>query len=374
MPFRSVDFHLFMQPRVWLLGILVLLATILRLTNKKRYVWGNAIRGEALLISCTGAFLFYAFTSMFWSPDINEAMPKAFDILIIFLTLICFRSIQLALGRTAFSGAFWRGIMLVAAFLALLTLVSGIFTDASRTNILGGGPNIFGRIMGLLCIASLYYALRKYRRATVLFVIGALLIIISGSRGALLAAIVGCVTFLLVSRSRLHSVFLIVLFSVSLIGIALFYTPLGSRALETFQQRVLMLTFEKQYDAGRIGLYDMAIEVGMESPIFGTGLAAFPVYTGRNYPHNVFLEIFAEGGILGLLLFLAMLGAAFRMFWKNRSKLNPASIAAFVLILVASQFSGDLYDSRGIILLSILAIDSKPERKGKAIVRSIEEC
>jgi O-antigen ligase len=106
--------------------------------------------------------------------------------------------------------------------------------------------------------------------------------------------------------------------------------------------------------------------MGLEDPLIGAGLSAFSIRTGDVYPHNVFLEIFAEGGCIGLLLFLAMLGATGLMFWQHRDTLNTAAVAAFVLILVASQFSGDLYDSRGLFLFPILAIVTGT---GRTVVR-----
>jgi len=138
-------------------------------------------------------------------------------------------------------------------------------------------------------------------------------------------------------------------------------TPFGQRAEKIFRERVLVLTFAERYDSGRAGISDRALALGRESPLFGAGLNSFAVRTGFVHPHNVFLEIFAEGGAIGLGLFLFMLAAVIGTFWKQRAALDPSSVAAFALIFVACQFSGDLYDSRGLFLFPMLAITARRE-------------
>ena len=60
----------------------------------------------------------------------------------------------------------------------------------------------------------------------------------------------------------------------------------------------------------RANLWRLAFELWNENPIFGVGLAGFPVNAGIGdtlgiYPHNIILELASETGIFGLFLFLA---------------------------------------------------------------------
>jgi O-antigen ligase len=194
-----------------------------------------------------------------------------------------------------------------------------------------------------------------------LFAVGAVAVVSSGSRGALLAAAIGCLTLLITSRVPWRRVILVLLLVGSVTAAAGLLTPFGQRAQEVFRQRVLVLTIAEQHDSGRAGIRARALALGRESPLFGAGLNSFSVRTGFVHPHNVFLEVFAEGGAIGLGLFLFMLAAVIGTFWKRRAALDPSSVAAFALIFVACQFSGDLYDSRGLFLFPMLALTAGTE-------------
>jgi O-antigen ligase len=109
-----------------------------------------------------------------------------------------------------------------------------------------------------------------------------------------------------------------------------------------------------------------------ESPVFGQGAGAYRVSVIHpsqlrpdhySYPHNLFAEVAFEGGLIGL----GLLAAAFiAMYMGIRRSAAPWSavtagatfIAAF---LVATQFNGDLYDSRW-LWLAAAAIVCWPQR------------
>ena len=72
-------------------------------------------------------------------------------------------------------------------------------------------------------------------------------------------------------------------------------------------------------------------------PLFGAGLAAFPTaiapyhnaeyYEIFQYPHNTFLTVWSELGILGLLAFLVIAYVVVRSVWQERN--SPHVLAAF---------------------------------------------
>jgi len=355
-PFGRKDVSVLLQPRFWLLALLVFLACSIVMGGRRRR--HGAVKMDGMfLFGSTAAFLFFAMASILWSPDIAASLPKWLDLLFLLATLAVFRFFQTACGGFDFADAFWGGLLLAATALALVTLATGSLAHGDRLNVLGGGPNIFGRIMGLLCIAALAFSLSRRRKpALILFAVGVLLVVLSGSRGALLAAVAGCMTLLIVGHIRWRKVLVAFLVIAGFTGAGLLLTPLGRRAQDVFRQRWLQLTIAERHDSGRSGIYAAALDLGRKSPLFGVGLNAFAIRSGFPYPHNVFLEIFVEGGAVGLVLFLVMLGAVSRAFWRHRDMLHPASAAAFALVFTACQFSGDLYDSRGLFLLPVLAV------------------
>lgn len=69
----------------------------------------------------------------------------------------------------------------------------------------------------------------------------------------------------------------------------------------------------------------------------------------RQYPHNLFLEVGSEAGVLALVLLIVILLSAFKQ--QRRRATTPvefAMLGLFVFYLVAAMFSGDINDNRGV--------------------------
>jgi len=108
----------------------------------------------------------------------------------------------------------------------------------------------------------------------------------------------------------------------------------------------------------RLHAYNTALNDFIKKPILGSGVGGFSDrHAGidqRIYPHNIFLEIGSELGILGLISFLALV--AFCFVHLLRTQINPknekeyllATTILFLLIfmLLNSCVSGDINDNR----------------------------
>lgn len=110
-------------------------------------------------------------------------------------------------------------------------------------------------------------------------------------------------------KSRDRKIFLRFLSVALVFGLCvlvLFFTPLGSRFLSSFD-------LSEGSIAGRIEIWTQAIGIIREHPFFGVGLGnysyvlepAAPYHTPI-YAHNLYLDIAAELGIVGLTLWLVM--------------------------------------------------------------------
>lgn len=83
----------------------------------------------------------------------------------------------------------------------------------------------------------------------------------------------------------------------------------------------------------RISLYESAIKIFGKSPLIGSGIAAFQdnarrvqnFYLVSKYAHNHYLESLAETGIVGFILFIAMLGTAAAAVIKTLLKERKSS-------------------------------------------------
>ncbi len=319
------------------------------------------------------AFLGYMIMTTAWTPDASYAASKAYELATLWIAVLGLYLGLSTLNPTTLNGAIWQWILIITGILATIALFS-TFGAYQRVAVLGGGPNVFGRNMGLLAIACLSRVLRSSRPLawSAALAIACLLVVLSGSRGAMIAASLGLVAALLWARARPAR--LVVLFALGLpfAMLLISYSSIGSQAVEIFNFRVGHLLVEQGYTAGREDTLRRAFELGIRHPVFGVGLAGFADAGGVKYPHNVFLEAFCEGGSVGLLLLSALVISAAWIVLRGGRRWDPATVGAAVLLLIASQFSGDLYDTRGLFIFLILAAatrDPIPRRRASTARR-----
>jgi O-antigen ligase len=76
------------------------------------------------------------------------------------------------------------------------------------------------------------------------------------------------------------------------------------------------------------------VELALEHPM-GAGASAFQAKTLFNYPHNAFVEVASEQGIVGLALLLSLIVAAFVYAFRAREgPVSPESTLAVGLLIV----------------------------------------
>lgn len=92
------------------------------------------------------------------------------------------------------------------------------------------------------------------------------------------------------------------------------------------------------------------------NPFWGVGFGAYPLYANKDYPHNFFLEILCELGVVGLLLItiivvLFILSSKERNFVRYLSSNNSYMFLLVLLFFLRGQISGDLSDSVSFICI-----------------------
>lgn len=94
-------------------------------------------------------------------------------------------------------------------------------------------------------------------------------------------------------------------------------------------------------DRSRLSQYMMAFDLFKANPIAGNGFGSIN-YLGSPYPHNVVLELAAEAGAVGVLLFAGVILVAFRS-----ARRHPFALAALILVtllaLVSGYFGGRIF-------------------------------
>lgn len=172
----------------------------------------------------------------------------------------------------------------------------------------------------------------------------------AGGRGAMGTLVLGII-FLCYYYSKSHrvpkeKVFRVVIILVSVLLITIFYFP--SEIYDAFIsnfERVFSF-FDSDRDmyertSGRDEVFKVAISMIRERPLFGYGLFGYKnppsAFSSMGYPHNIFLEILLQGGVVFFLIFSIVILQTFhklRIILKNQSQLLILLFAIFSMTLL----------------------------------------
>jgi O-antigen ligase len=101
---------------------------------------------------------------------------------------------------------------------------------------------------------------------------------------------------------------------------------------------------EKANDGyGRLDFYAGALRFWLQAPFFGNGLDSFSFMFlhGREregfHPHNIFLQMLAELGVLGLLLFMLFFWSAYRYVPYRRLQRDPLMVCALLFMITSAM-------------------------------------
>lgn len=272
---------------------------------------------------------------------------------------------------------FLLALVLVPTALVTLSVLTGS-SDAEgsgRSTALGGGPITLATAAGFAILILLFHdddvlpswfreLTKPFRAVTVLYL--AVGVLLTGSRQPLLSLMIvlGMASFAAASggstlvssaeakrrmrRLRVASA------SLAIVGIAGLFAFVTARPDSRF---ALLLDPTRELRRSRLGVWEGGFERIADSPLFGHGFGSFVTYRfphgSLDYPHNVFLELMGESGVLvggvsSLLIVLGIVVArsrSMRVFWLLS-----------VYALFGVQFSGDLYNSRYLMFFMVAAL------------------
>jgi O-antigen ligase len=200
-------------------------------------------------------------------------------------------------------------------------------------------PNYFGQfaaVAALLTIGLLPAARGPLARTLMLAMLAilGLGLLVSQSRGSLVAFVIGA-TVMAFARSRRTG--FIVLF-LGLIGAAIIMPIILEHRVSQSAGYDVVAAWESQArsDAFRVRALLAGPDLFLSSPIFGVGLFGFVLETGM-YPHNWFVMVLTEQGLVGGVLFAAAVLFAVRAY--ARLATTPRSIGlGFLAAILASSF------------------------------------
>lgn len=357
---RRVDFG---EPRFLIAAALAIVVASLPLAQYRRWHPGKRRGAQPQRVTLyLGIFLVLSFA---WSIERPSAAAKASEIVLLgFVAVLFGAAVAHEQGKFA-REAFWVSLLGASGLLGIVgayhTVAAGSeSTDRYVVAPLGGGPNVFGRNMAVLTVALIVLALRERiprRVGLPAAAISGLLVVLSGSRGALLALAVGVVIAVLTTRPRAGTLALTtIMVLLTLVFLAL-STTIVDQAGVVIEQRLDLSSSTNQFSYSRAAAFQEGIACYADYPLTGAGLAGFVALSpSLAYPHNLFLEIACEGGSVSVFLSLWILVSALAILWKTRLLIDPLPVAVLAVAFVAAQFSGDMFDSRGLVIFGILAL------------------
>ena len=286
---------------------------------------------------------------------------------------------------------------------ALVAVYSFVVNGGPQAAVPALGPNALGSTLAIVLVVGLGLTLSAAVRVRYAAIAGgvviALALALTLSRGAWIGAAIGLIMLLVLARPRRSARAdpadagsrrvwpLLALAAGVIVTLAL----VGGEAAVLRKKVLSIPNLFKNRE--RVYLARSALAIAADHPVLGSGLNTFvlihphpsvaaeapaqkPRTRTQSFAHNVFLNMAAESGVLGLASFAALLirGAAGGWRWYRgavgRDRITSATVAsAFVALLVHQQFDGTILSvhlSVGLwLLLAIMMAGEPPSRSAR---------
>lgn len=352
------------------------------LIGRRANLRGALARNQAA-VGMAVVFLAWLIVSLAWAPvpaagnrPVKELLYAGFGFILVLGTTVERRQMRWVMAAFV-AGA--TASVLWGAAKGGLTVSAGAANEASSaTGRFQGGAGDPNYLAALLVPAIMLAGALAARRAPgqrILLALATIVLAIglaaTESRGGLIAAGVCSLVALLIWRGRRRLI-------ASLIALA-------AGAVVTFfvaKPEAWHRIQESNSGSGRIDIWKVAWRIVHSHPFFGVGLAQFPEVSPHyvlqpgalNYVdliiekhivvHNIYLQLWAEDGIVGLLLFLGLVAISLAAGWRaarlfdaqadiEMSALARGAILALVGMLTASFFLSNLEAGQLWILLAL---------------------
>jgi O-antigen ligase len=227
----------------------------------------------------------------------------------------------------------------------------------------------------LVAVAFMALALRQMESdrwkkvgAGAVCALAVLAIVLSGTRSAVLGLMAGALVFAVLRRSRIRARAVAIGLAAAVGLVLFFYSPAGGKL-----RARLYWSLDDARGGARLLLWRDSWRMSGHRPFSGFDLETFAtefprfesVELARAYPdfyhespHNMFLDVLAGEGALGLLVLVGLCGLA---LWSGRRN-SPALSAGFAAMLVCQQFAVLVFATAlyFYLLIALLVIQDAP--------------
>lgn len=301
------------------------------------FVISTTVRQKQYEVIFLVAFLFSVFLmiSSFFG-DLNYGLQKAYLGVLLPITLVVFIANKPD-SEENYLTYFMRFGLALSVIAILYKVRMGFFDRSVSFGLLGSIP--FGWMTGMAFLATILKKDRGFfEHLLTLFFFS--MVLWTGSKGPLLALVIICLLNFNQILGKSISAKFIILIGVSLSIFILSFYVQDIRSVRMF---VELLSNPDEYVEGggkgsigtRADYLLISQDLFLKNPIVGVGFGGWQSgnLVGHKYPHNIYVELLAETGIVGFFIFVVVLVMAF-------SKTRLFYLALFGLVTLS--FSGDL--------------------------------
>jgi O-antigen ligase len=176
---------------------------------------------------------------------------------------------------------------------------------------------------------------KTYNLKPVLWLLGAIGLLLSLSRSGWLGLAVAVLVYLIIAAD--NKIRKVILGGIIVIVMVIVYYP-------NLRYRVLLPFYGEKSANSRIELWSDGLKAIKESPVLGLGLTGFakqygqlntdPTLDTHNFPHNIFLNLWVETGLLGLISLIGLIGLIIYRGLKNRADVFALGISLFLIAII----------------------------------------
>ncbi len=348
-------------------GVVLCCARVLLLGSVRVGQWAMLILGTALAFSAwyllTATF---TVSTSFWT---FKAAALVLNFLALVAPIVCFRTER---HFVWFDRCLWAlagaCIAVVFAFYATGNIDFLIYQGFDKEALRIPDYLVIGSLIGL-GVLSLLAVPRAWRVAFA--VCGILAMLVLAARGPILFVALLILLGGFIRRGHGRATLPGPLLAPVLLGVLAVAALNWQGAELAFGRFAAILGDETAYEGAlRVGEFSIALDVIAQAPVVGVGLGGYGMagyeMEENFYPHNLFLEAFAEAGVVGLILFAAGIAAVLVGGWRARWSPGVAGYLILVLFLLLNYMkSGGFVGARDLYLfMGVLAARIDMSRNG----------
>lgn len=303
----------------------ILIALFLMIFNSEAFKFKTPLTYPLIIFSL------WAVGSIFWALNIentiNDLRKHLLNYIAFYFLLINFfysrKRLEILAWVFVFSSVIFSVLGMIYYYVIMDNAIQSVRFGFLVNNLDNVSTELPVNFIGILNITAILFCMRffsqesfRHRRIAIILCTLPLIIatILTQSRGSFVALVIAGITLLLIKKRKLLPVFLVA------IAVIIFLTPFKDRLDATSLSERLKINYVtckvwKDYPLKGIGFGMMTFNNIAHKGGYVAGLPEKYKPMEVNTTHNWLLDIAVRLGVIGLILFLAILFAFVKMFW-----------------------------------------------------------